>query len=98
MDNDTGQEASIHLNEWYSAAAAAERLSRNSGKEIKSSYPRKLAEYGKIRSMKISDRHRLYYKPDVDSYIVEERGEKSARAKRQAAKPKPPRKSMKQAA
>ena len=80
--------STINLSEWYSASAAAERLSRNSGKSIKASYPRKLAEYGKIRTVKISDRSSLYYKPDVDNYIVEERGEKSGRAKRQNAKPK----------
>jgi hypothetical protein len=80
--------SSINLAEWYSASAAAERLSRNSGKDIKPSYPRKLAEYGKIRSIKISDRASLYYKPDVDNYIVEERGEKLGRSKRQNAKPK----------
>jgi hypothetical protein len=60
--------------------------------------PRKLAEYGKIRSFKINERNSLYYKPDVDVYIVEERGEKSGRARRQAAKPKPARKRERQAA
>lgn len=78
----------INLAEWYGASAAAQRLSKNSGKPIKPSYPRKLAEYGKIRAIKISDRASLYYKPDVDAYIVEERGEKSARAQRLRAKPK----------
>lgn len=88
-EKDTVDLSTINLSEWYSASAAAERLSRNSGKDIKPSYPRKLAEYGKIRSVKISDRSSLYYKPDVDNYIVEDRGEKSGRAKRQSAKPKP---------
>jgi hypothetical protein len=88
QEKETVDLSAINLSEWYSASAAAERLSRNSGKDIKPSYPRKLAEYGKIRSIKISDRSSLYYKPDVDSYIVEERGEKSGRAKRQSAKPK----------
>jgi hypothetical protein len=78
----------VNLAEWYSATAAAERLSRNSGKDIRSSYPRKLAEYGKIRTLKISERNVLYSKEDIDSYIVEERGEKSGRAKRQIARPK----------
>ena len=88
-------EQHINLSEWYSAAAAAERLSRNSGKDIKPSYPRKLARYGKIRTTKISERNTLYLKADVDVYVVEDRGEKSARAKRQTAKPK---KSKKEAA
>lgn len=78
----------INLDEWYSATAAAERLSKNSGKTIVSSYPRKLAEYGKIRTLKVSDRNVLYWKQDIDNYVVEERGVKSARAKRIAAKPK----------
>lgn len=87
--NTDGQQ--INLAEWYTASAAAERLAANSGKPIGKDYPRKLAQYGKIRSLKISDRASLYYKPDVDSYVVEERGEKSARAKRQqAAKKKQP--------
>lgn len=80
----------INLAEWYTASAAAERLAANSGKSIGKDYPRKLAQYGKIRSLKISERASLYYKPDVDVYVVEERGEKSARAKRQAAKIKQP--------
>jgi hypothetical protein len=79
----------VNLAEWYSATAAAERLSKNSGKSINSSYPRKLAEYGKVRTLKISERYILYNKEDIDSYIVEERGEKSGRAKRQSARPKP---------
>jgi len=78
----------VNLTEWYSATAAAERLSKNSGKPISSSYPRKLAEYGKVRTLKISERNVLYNKKDIDEYIVEERGEKSGRAKRQTARPK----------
>jgi hypothetical protein len=88
----------INPEEWYDAAQAAERLSRNSGKKIDNSYVRTLARYGKIRSLKLGSRASLYLKEDVDHYIVEERGEKSARAKRQAAKPKPPRKPDKRVA
>ena len=75
----------INLAEWYTASQAAERLSRNSGKAIKADYPRKLAQYGKVKTLKISERASLYWKADIDAYIVEERGEKSARAKRQNA-------------
>ena len=81
-------EENVNLSEWYSATAAAERLSKNSGKLINSSYPRKLAEYGRVRTLKISERNVLYSKEDIDKYIVEERGEKSGRAKRQTAQPK----------
>jgi hypothetical protein len=88
----------INLNDWYDAAQAAERLSRNSGREIASDYVRSLARYGKIRSVKVSSRATLYLKEDVDRYIVEGRGVKSARAKRQSAKPKPVRKQTKHAA
>jgi hypothetical protein len=88
LKGDESMNENINLSEWYSATAAAERLSRNSGKPISSSYPRKLAEYGRVRTLKISERNVLYKKEDIDPYIVEERGEKSARAKRQSARPK----------
>ena len=78
----------VNLADWYTATAAADRLAKNSGKDIKASYPRKLAQYGKIRTLKISERNVLYRKEDIDNYIVEDRGEKSGRAKRIAAKPK----------
>ncbi len=75
----------FNLQDWYGPKEAAERLSANSGKPIDMSYVRTLARYGKIRSYQISERVRLYRKEDVDKYIVEERGEKSARAKRREA-------------
>jgi hypothetical protein len=76
----------MDMNEWYSPTEAAQRLTANSGKKIDTSYVRTLARYGKVRFYRISARSSLYYKEDIDRYIVEERGEKSARAKRQAAK------------
>jgi hypothetical protein len=88
----------INPEEWYDAAQAADRLTRNSGKKIDTSYVRTLARYGKIRTLKLGSRASLYSKEDVDRYIVEERGEKSARAKRQAAKPKSARQPEKRAA
>lgn len=78
----------IDRGEWYTASEAADRLTRNSGRPVKSDYPRKLAEYGKVRFLKISDRASLYFKADIDLYVVEDRGTKSGRAKRQRAKPK----------
>ena len=94
-ESSTPDLSKIDLTEWYSAAAAAKRLSENSGKDIQPSYARKLAEYGKIQSVKISERSSLYYKADVDKYIVEDRGEKSGRASsiKKKAKPKKSRKS-----
>ena len=81
----TNQEQHINLAEWYSPTEAAARLTANSGRPIDVSYVRTLARYGKIASYQISERIRLYRKADVDTYIVEDRGEKSARAKRQKA-------------
>ncbi len=78
-------EETINLGEWYNPTQAAERLTQNSGKPIDISYVRTLARYGKITTFQISPRVRLYRKADIDAYIVEERGEKSARAKRQRA-------------
>lgn len=78
----------LNMSEWYTASQAAERLTRNSGKPIQASYPRKLAEYNKVKTYKLSDRNVLYWRADIDAYIVEERGEKSGRAKRQQATPK----------
>lgn len=75
----------FNLQDWYGPKDAAERLSANSGKPIDMSYVRTLARYGKIRSYQISERVRLYRKEDIDNYVVEERGEKSARAKRTQA-------------
>lgn len=78
----------IDMNEWYTASAAAARLSANSGKVIKASYPRKLAEYKKVTCYKLSDRNTLYLKADIDAYVVEDRGEKSGRASRVKAAPR----------
>lgn len=79
------EEESLNLNDWYSPAQAAERLSANSGKKIDTSYVRTLARYNKIRSYQINARTKLYNKSDVDTYVVEERGKKSGRAQRQKA-------------
>jgi hypothetical protein len=78
----------LNMAEWYSPTEAAQRLSANSGKTIDTSYVRTLARYGKVRFYRISSRSSLYYKDDIDKYVVEERGEKSARAQRQRATPK----------
>lgn len=93
-----GELENVNLSDWYSASAAADRLSRNSGKNIKASYPRKLALYGKVRTLKISERSVLYNKEDIDAYLVEDRGEKSGRAARIAAKPKKSKKKIDPAA
>lgn len=78
-------DGSVNLEDWYTPADAAKRLSANSGKEIDVSYVRTLARYGKIEVLRIGTQMRLYKKSDVDSYIVEERGDKAGRVKRQKA-------------
>lgn len=75
----------INMDEWYTAKAATTRLEANSGRKIPTSYPRTLAKYGKVRVLELSDRMHLYFKADIDAYIVEDRGEKAGRVKRQKA-------------
>ncbi|GCE26344.1 hypothetical protein KDA_18280 [Dictyobacter alpinus] len=76
----------IDLEQYYTAKDAAEVLSRNSGKEIDPAYIRTLAKYGKFTPKKINNRLSLYPKSQVDAYVVEERGEKSGRAKQEKAR------------
>ena len=79
-------EENINLSEWYTPAEAALVIGKNSGRVVKAEYIRKIAEYGKIRKVKVSNRANLYWKEDVDKYRVEDRGAKSGRAKKKAAK------------
>lgn len=60
----------INLSEWYTVEEATNRLSQNSGRTIDKNYPRTLARYGKIRSLDLGGRGKLYYKADVDGYVV----------------------------
>jgi len=81
-------ENNINLYEWYDAATAAAIISRNSNKQIDTDYVRKLAQYGKIRKVKINNRASLYWKEDVDRYRVKDRGVKSGEASRKRAEKK----------
>lgn len=85
MNENTAPET-INLTDWYSASQAAAIISKNSKKAVSTDYLRKLAEYGKLKKLKFGDRGNLYWKADVDQYRVEERGIKSARAKKAKAK------------
>ena len=72
----------VNLDDYYDVHQAAERLRAISGKNISIDYVRTLARYGKIRKRKIGPNSVFYLKEDVDNYLIEDRGVKSARAKR----------------
>lgn len=71
------------LGDWYTPAQAVARLEANAGRKIDPSTPRQLADAGKVRRQVLSATMSLYYKPDIDGYIVETRGQKAARSQRQ---------------
>ena len=75
----------FNLADWYNATEAAERLTANSGRTISPDYVRSLARYNRVRTLALGTHANLYSKEDIDQYIVEGRGAKSARAKRQRA-------------
>jgi hypothetical protein len=71
----------INLDDWYTAEQARDRLSQNSGREIDINYPRTLAKYGKVQTLDIGPRAKLYWKADIDGYVVEtKRGRKPKKA------------------
>jgi hypothetical protein len=73
--------AAINMNDWYTFDQALEKLNdnRKTVKEVDRNYIHSLVRYGKIHVRKVG-RSSLYLRKDVDSYVVEERGEKSGRA------------------
>jgi hypothetical protein len=73
------QSRSINLQDYYTAEQARQVISRNSGREIDIRYIPQLAGYGVLRAVKLSGRN-FYLKEDVDTYRVEPRGVKAARA------------------
>jgi hypothetical protein len=71
---------------WISAKEAAAILSRNSGREITTTYVRRLGNGGKDMPAKISTwqvdgRTRLYSKQDCEAYKVRVQGDGTARRK-----------------
>jgi len=70
----------IDLSQYYTAAAAAAVLSRNSGKEVDPAYVRKLASYNILPPLRINGRLSLYPRCQVDQYVVEVRGAKLMRS------------------
>jgi len=78
-------EEEINLSDWYTSAQAHARLEANAGRPLDPSMPRQVARVKSkpVRTYALSPQVTLYYKPDIDSYIVEERGAKVARTQRQ---------------
>jgi hypothetical protein len=68
------------FDDWYTAAKAAEVMSKKSKRKVGPAYLRSLSRLGKITTKRLGKRITLYLKKDVDSYIVEPRGAKSGRA------------------
>jgi hypothetical protein len=68
------------LSNWYTAGAAAKRLSENSKRHIDPAYVRQLAEKGLVETLPLGPRTTLYKKQTIDGYIVEPRGVKAGRA------------------
>jgi hypothetical protein len=66
--------AIIDLSQFYTAAVAAEVISRNSGEEICPAYVRKLASYNKLTPLRINGRLNLYPREQVDGIIVRKQG------------------------
>jgi hypothetical protein len=77
----------LDLSLYYTAKQAAEEISNRSKKQVRVSYLRVLASYGKLHPQK--DRRfgndNFYPKAEVDSYVVEDRGVKVGAASRERA-------------
>jgi len=73
----------IDLSQYYTASQAAEVLSQNSGREVNPSYIRKLAVYHKLNPIRIHGQYKLYPVAEINQYIVEERGRKLIRWRRE---------------
>ncbi len=67
------------LTDWVSSKKAAEILTANSGHTISTDYVRRLGNTGKIETMQIDERTKLYNRKIVEGYTVKERGDGSVR-------------------
>ncbi|HZU03734.1 MAG TPA: hypothetical protein VFA10_28985 [Ktedonobacteraceae bacterium] len=61
---------SYNFDEWVNAHEAARILSQKSGHRVSSDYVRLLSHLGKIRSIAIDKRTKLYCKEDAERYTV----------------------------
>ena len=59
-------------------------LSENAGRPVDKNYLRTLARYGKIKSLDIGARGKLYWRADVDGYIVDTKRGRKAVSKQEA--------------
>jgi hypothetical protein len=66
----------LDLEDYVTASQAAEILTRNSGREVRSTYVRQLVRYGKLTPIKMNKRINLYSRSEVERIIVEDRGGK----------------------
>lgn len=67
------------LTDWVSSKKAAEILTANSGHTVSTDYVRRLGNTGKIETMPIDERTKLYNRKGVEGYRVKERGDGSVR-------------------
>lgn len=58
----------INLNDWCTPEQATQMLSQKKGQPVTKDYPRKLAERGKIRKHRLTDRMSLYHKGDINNF------------------------------
>jgi hypothetical protein len=75
----------LDLGDYYTAAEAAEVLTKNSKKRIDPAYMRTLARYGVVTPKKVG-RLNVYPKHEVDRYVVEDRGAKLEHQRQARAK------------
>jgi hypothetical protein len=61
---------SDHLDAWVNGRDAASILSQKSGHRVSPDYVRLLSHLGKIRSIAIDGRTKLYCREDIESYTV----------------------------
>ncbi|GHO98341.1 hypothetical protein KSF_083890 [Reticulibacter mediterranei] len=61
---------SSHFDDWINGRDAASILSQNSGHRVSADYVRLLSHSGKIRSIAIDGRTKLYCREDIERYTV----------------------------